>query len=603
MSPSSHLVGAEAGDNVDGTVALLIRMLPRHTTLESLNAMLLFAKDFVGAHFLPADLQQDQGYASAVARFQSYPAAHEVKNLLNGKQKNPNEPPLCVEMIQYPSGGGLGNRGNKSGMAYNRVNSSSSTGSSNGQSRQPSRYNGTFQNVERISPPNGVSGFNNGASLSPTDGPPPSYFSPQSPAGQAMGDRQRVSGKDVIREDGIDDEPGDLLNDPVGFARNDSLGQLSRHPTNPQLPLGQFSNLSLNTNPATSPPLSGYTSPGSNMPLQSPISAMSPSNMGPNTPYQMATQYHPRSHYPPVNPADQNPPCNTLYVGNLPLNTSEDELKTIFSKQRGYKRLCFRTKTAGPMCFVEFEDITFATKALHELYGHCLHNSAKSGIRLSFSKNPLGVRNGQPGGMGPPTPLSPSGPMPGMNGLGITPFSTANGPPPGLTAPPGLNSPATEMNGMISPTTIGGPFGMDMSLGLRSGAISPYSCPRTNGIFGPQGSEGQVQQISDYYMYPRSIYPRYDERNGHNGQGGQNSQNAQNGRNSQSGHNGQNGQNNQESQNVKSGRNSQDGWNGQNGQIGLNNPNIQKQKGQNGKNGQNGYNGANGHYYDDTYRG
>ncbi|KAI0552368.1 hypothetical protein F4679DRAFT_87401 [Xylaria curta] len=93
----------------------------------------------------------------------------------------------------------------------------------------------------------------------------------------------------------------------------------------------------------------------------------------------------------PVNPADQNPPCNTLYVGNLPIDTSEEELKAIFQKQRGYKRLSFRTKQNGPVCFVEFEDISQATRALHECYGIPLHNSVKGGIRLSFSKNPLGV--------------------------------------------------------------------------------------------------------------------------------------------------------------------------------------------------------------------
>ncbi|KAI5301398.1 hypothetical protein KEM55_001759, partial [Ascosphaera atra] len=100
--------------------------------------------------------------------------------------------------------------------------------------------------------------------------------------------------------------------------------------------------------------------------------------------------------YPPANPADQNPPCNTLYVGNLPHDTSEDELKALFSKQRGYKRLCFRNKQNGPMCFVEFEDISAATKVLTDLYGWQLSNSVKGGIRLSFSKNPLGVRNPAP---------------------------------------------------------------------------------------------------------------------------------------------------------------------------------------------------------------
>ncbi|KAI9483153.1 MAG: hypothetical protein EXX96DRAFT_557066 [Benjaminiella poitrasii] len=92
------------------------------------------------------------------------------------------------------------------------------------------------------------------------------------------------------------------------------------------------------------------------------------------------------------NPADQNPPCNTLYVGNLPLNTSEDELRHIFSNRRGYRRMCFRTKPQGPMCFVEFEDISFASQALNELQGQKLSNSIKGGIRLSFSKNPLFIK-------------------------------------------------------------------------------------------------------------------------------------------------------------------------------------------------------------------
>ncbi|KTW29247.1 hypothetical protein T552_01203 [Pneumocystis carinii B80] len=94
-----------------------------------------------------------------------------------------------------------------------------------------------------------------------------------------------------------------------------------------------------------------------------------------------------------TNPADQNPPCNTLYVGNLPLSTSEDELRNLFSRQPGYRRLCYRTKSNGPMCFVEFEDVGYAMKALSLLQGVCLSSSVKGGIRLSFSKNPLGVRS------------------------------------------------------------------------------------------------------------------------------------------------------------------------------------------------------------------
>ncbi|KAG9028890.1 hypothetical protein FRB95_005940 [Tulasnella sp. JGI-2019a] len=101
------------------------------------------------------------------------------------------------------------------------------------------------------------------------------------------------------------------------------------------------------------------------------------------------------------NAADQNPPqINTLYVGNLPStnaahpNTLEEGLRALFSRCSGYRKLCFRQKSNGPMCFVEFDDIPSATKSLNELYGNTLNGLVKGGIRLSFSKNPLGVRAG-----------------------------------------------------------------------------------------------------------------------------------------------------------------------------------------------------------------
>ncbi|KAG5455372.1 MAG: hypothetical protein BJ554DRAFT_5229, partial [Olpidium bornovanus] len=59
---------------------------------------------------------------------------------------------------------------------------------------------------------------------------------------------------------------------------------------------------------------------------------------------------------------DQNPPCNTVYVGNLSSNTSEEELRRMFSVCPGYKRMSFKVKANGPLCFVEFEDVGFATQ-------------------------------------------------------------------------------------------------------------------------------------------------------------------------------------------------------------------------------------------------
>ncbi|KAL4263240.1 RRM domain-containing protein [Pleurotus pulmonarius] len=112
------------------------------------------------------------------------------------------------------------------------------------------------------------------------------------------------------------------------------------------------------------------------------------------------------------NGVDQNPPINTLYVGNLPNSLSppgqpqdglEDRLRELFKAQLGYRKMCFRQKGNGPMCFVEFDDVSYATKALQELYGHTLNGLVKGGIRLSYSKNPLGVRTPTSAGSNGPT--------------------------------------------------------------------------------------------------------------------------------------------------------------------------------------------------------
>lgn len=152
----------------------------------------------------------------------------------------------------------------------------------------------------------------------------------------------------------------------------------------------------------------------------------------------LANHHYQRHKYPPVSPADQNPPCNTLYVGNLPIDSSEDELKAIFSTQKGYKSLCFRTKQNGPMCFVEFEDMSFATKALNELYGYPLHNSTKGGIRLSFSKNPLGLRTDHSEASDRPSHTWSSAPP--ITSRRRSLFSTKTGFRPGKSAQSGLGA-------------------------------------------------------------------------------------------------------------------------------------------------------------------
>ncbi|KAL8868487.1 MAG: hypothetical protein Q9174_004960 [Haloplaca sp. 1 TL-2023] len=461
----------------DPVSAILMRRLPRSTSSKELQTMFLCAQDFVDARFVPNESQEDTGFLSAIARFSTVNGAQAARAMLNGKQKAANEAAMIVEVLPRSPGGDLGARRNTSDI-YNRAatGSASSTGSSNGQlNGQPSsrqatlpRFN-SYQTQGTISPPNG-NGHVSSAGLPSLDMTSPlhSTFSPTTRmGGQQLGDRQRISGKAIIDQEGMGGEPGDFFTDSMGYGQDDLPGSLSRRTTNSQVPTSRFGTLSLHTSTAPAPTMQSYVPPRSNAPLHSPTGAMSPTsmgNIGPNGSYQFPNPRFQSQNLPPVNPADQNPPCNTLYVGNLPMDTSEDELKAIFSKQRGYKRLCFRTKQNGPMCFVEFEDISFATKALHELYGHLLHNSVRGGVRLSFSKNPLGVRTGQPGPMGPTTPQSPHGPMMSFNGIGsVSTFSTANGPPPGLAAPPGLNTPNTISSG----ASVKGVNGMNSNINHR----------------------------------------------------------------------------------------------------------------------------------------
>lgn len=408
-----------------GSASLVLRRLPPNTTAEAVRTMLLFTKDLHDAEIVPNDRPDDQGFVMALARFSSLASAQEAQLMLDGKPNTDGSASMSVEIANLPTF--------SSGFRRNTIDPGlsrpvSQISSPNGRT---SRY--AFDSVNRapnspaISPPDSTVTDGAGGAFSGI----PQQRSPRS---SLMHDRARISGKSVISDEGGDEETDGLLRDPVGYMKKDNSRTVGRRQNGHQPPYQDFARmLSLNTNMAESSPAQ-YHTPRSAYAVQSPRTPFSPGKSG----YANTNPYI-RHNFPPANPADQNPPCNTLYVGNLPMDTSEDELKAMFAKQRGYKRLCFRTKQNGPMCFVEFEDVSFATKALNELYGAQLHNSVKGGIRLSFSKNPLGVRSGQPGSTtAPATPLNASGPS-FVHGAAMSPggLSIANGPPPGLAAPSG----------------------------------------------------------------------------------------------------------------------------------------------------------------------
>ncbi|RAK88731.1 RNA binding protein [Aspergillus costaricaensis CBS 115574] len=498
--------------NGTGGGAILMRKLPRNTSRDALRSMLLFAKDFVDADFVPSDAPEDNGYLCAVARFSTLAAAEEARALLDGKPNSKNDATMIVEMFYGSVGSSLVPRRNTIDHTATRGLLGHVNG---GLPRQSSRFNGTFQTLEKLNATTATSG----------DTLPPSepgsrlhsLFSPQSPIGNGVPELPRVSGKSMIDQD-IDEDTGELLKDPVGYAENGHSSSVSvpRRSTNPQILGNQFANMSLAGN-LNSPPLPNYNQGGNaHVGVPNPPSTFPQSmnnNIGTGHVFPYGNPHVPRHSLPAANPNDMNPPCNTLYVGNLPPDTSEEELKALFSKQRGYKRLCFRNKQNGPMCFVEFDDVGTAGKALNELYGVKLSNSIKTGIRLSFSKNPLGVRSGQPGSMSASNAMASQGGVPGGSSLGGMHnhmFSTVSGPPPGLSAPPGLVPPvAVRSNGAMHPSGSpnaplpnNGTFNANSGLGIRTNPMNAMVSPPpqlTGGASGPNVG-GYNSYYPDYMM-------------------------------------------------------------------------------------------------------
>ena len=471
---------------------ILIRKLSKHTSRETLASMLIFAGDLIDTEFIRSPYPDDQGFATAVARFQSQAGAVEAQQKLHGKPNTTKEMNMVVELHGARMAGPYERRNTIDASSRTQTSSASSTGSFSGPPGR-SRFGSTFQSPDQVSPPLPTSSSGGSAEFPMPESSAhfQNLFSPQSPLANGVDGR---NGKYMINNDAVDDETGALLNDPVAYAENGQHPH--RRATNPNNPIPRFGSLSLSTHP-TNNNMNGHIS-SAQTPRATAGGLHSP--LSPTHPYPSFPPPTPRAHYPPANPADQNPPCNTLYVGNLPLSTSEDELKALFSKQRGYKRLCFRTKQNGPMCFVEFEDVGFATKALHELYGVCLSNSVKGGVRLSFSKNPLGVRSG--GG--------PVGTVPGygIGGAGAAAFTAVSGPPPGLGTGSGMGQPlppgyrAPPLDGLFA-NPFGFPAQPDFASqlgGQRAMVGFPPQAPVMNGGAFVNGRDGRTAGYNDYTL-------------------------------------------------------------------------------------------------------
>lgn len=138
-------------------------------------------------------------------------------------------------------------------------------------------------------------------------------------------------------------------------------------------------------------PYGGYPVPPIQMPAPAPVQAP--------------------SSYVPVQNTKDNPPCNTLFIGNLGENINEEELRGIFSVQPGFKQMKVLRQERHTVCFIEFEDVSSATNVHHSLQGAVIPSSGSIGMRIQYSKNPFGRRkdfghSAAPGPNGAPPPMA-----------------------------------------------------------------------------------------------------------------------------------------------------------------------------------------------------
>ncbi|KAK2378422.1 RNA-binding (RRM/RBD/RNP motifs) family protein [Trifolium repens] len=124
-------------------------------------------------------------------------------------------------------------------------------------------------------------------------------------------------------------------------------------------------------------PYAGY--PVAPVPMPAPVSIAAPSS------------------YVPIQNTKDNPPCNTLFIGNLGENINEDEVRGLFSVQPGFKQMKIIRQERHTVCFIEFEDVNSATNVHHNLQGAVIPSSGSIGMRIQYpfllySKNPFGKR-------------------------------------------------------------------------------------------------------------------------------------------------------------------------------------------------------------------
>jgi len=94
-----------------------------------------------------------------------------------------------------------------------------------------------------------------------------------------------------------------------------------------------------------------------------------------------------------------NPPCNTLFIGNLHEGVNEAELSAVFAASPGFRQLKV-VRGRNTTAFVEYDSTENAMRA-HDTHQNALlvSNLDKGGIRVQYSRNPYGKKRDITGNM------------------------------------------------------------------------------------------------------------------------------------------------------------------------------------------------------------
>jgi len=88
-----------------------------------------------------------------------------------------------------------------------------------------------------------------------------------------------------------------------------------------------------------------------------------------------------------------NSDITTLFVCNLGMYATEEEIRQLFIQQPGFRRIKFNNshESKPPVAFVNFTSNSAALRSLHAFQGVTLKSSERGGLKIEFAKKNMGA--------------------------------------------------------------------------------------------------------------------------------------------------------------------------------------------------------------------